>query len=398
MAEEEAKRGSGTLAVHAGTDGAQPHGTVALGIFRTSTYTFRDTAELCAHMTGERPRMEYGRYGNPTQAAAEAKLAALDGAQHALLFGSGMAAVTTTLLAMLRQGQHIVLTDDCYRRTRQFCVQILSRLGIEHSIVPTTAEAVAAALRPETRVVLTESPTNPYLRVADLPAIASVLRGHPAKLVVDSTFATPINQRPLSQGADLVIHSATKYLGGHNDILAGVVSGGPIVEAIRDLQAILGGIVDPETAWLLVRGLKTLPLRIAAQNATAQRLAERLEADPRVARVYYPGLPTHGTHEVARRLMSGYGGVISMELRADLAGTSRFIDATRIPQIAPSLGGPETLIEQVALMSYFELTTEEREALGIRDSLVRLAVGLEDAEDLERDLVAALDAIGPAHR
>jgi cystathionine gamma-synthase len=398
MADDESNPGMKTLAVHAGTDGEQPFGTLALGIFRTSTYTFRDTAELRAHMRGESLRMEYGRYGNPTQAAAEAKLAALDGASHALLFASGMAAVTTSLLAMLRHGQHIVLTDDCYRRTRQFCVQILSRLGIEHTIVPTTAEAIAAALRPNTRVVLTESPTNPYLRVADLPAIADVLRGHPAKLVVDSTFATPVNQRPLSQGADLVIHSATKYLGGHNDILAGVVTGGPIVEAIRELQAILGGIVDPETAWLLVRGLKTLPLRVAAQNASAQRLAERLSAHPRVARVYYPGLPSHGTYEVARRLMTGFGGVISFELADDLDGTSRFIDAVRIPRIGPSLGGPETLIEQVALMSYFELTTEEREAIGIRDSLVRLAVGLEDVEDLERDLVAALDATDAARR
>jgi cystathionine gamma-synthase len=391
MAGDESKYRPDTLAVHAGTDGEHPFGTLALGIHRTSTYTFRDTAELTAHMRGEVVRMEYGRYGNPTQAAAEAKLAALDGATHALLFASGMAAVTTTLLAMLRQGQHIVLTDDGYRRTRQFCVKVLSRLGVEHTIVPTTAAAVADALQPNTRVVLTESPTNPYLRVADLPAIADVLRGHPAKLVVDSTFATPINQRPLSQGADLVIHSATKYLGGHHDILAGVVTGGPIVEAIREMQAIVGGIVDPETAWLLVRGLKTLPLRVRAQNATAQRLAVRLARHPRVAEVYYPGLPSHPTHDVARRLMTGYGGVISFVLDADLEATSRFIDAVRIPRIGPSLGGPESLIEQVALMSYFELTTEEREAIGIRDSLVRLAVGLEDVEDLEADLLAALD-------
>ncbi|MGM0576828.1 MAG: trans-sulfuration enzyme family protein [Myxococcota bacterium] len=387
------ERGVRTTAVHAGTDHELPEGSLAVPIYRTATYTFRDTAELRAHMTGERPRLEYGRYGNPTQHAAEAKLAALEGAGDAVLLSSGMAAVTTTLLAMLRQGQHVILTDDCYRRTRQFCTQILGRLGVDCTVVRADRpDAVAEALRRETRVVLTESPTNPYLKVVDVPAIAERLKGHPAKLLIDATFATPINQRPLEQGADLVIHSATKYLAGHNDVMGGVVAGAaPFVDAIRETLHVLGGVVDPEAAWLILRGLKTLPLRVRAQNATAERLARTLSEHPRVAEVFYPGLPSHASHEVARRMMGGYGGVMSFVLDDDLDGTSAFIDRVRIPRIGPSLGGVESLIEQVALMSYFELSTEERLEIGIRDSLVRLSVGLEDADDLEADLLQALE-------
>jgi len=383
-----------TRAVHAGTGGPQPHGSVTVPIVQASTYTFRDTAELVAHMRGETLRMEYGRYGNPTQRAAEEKLAALDEAGDALLFGSGMAAITTTLLTILRQGQHIILTGDCYRRTRQLCRQVLGKLGVEVSVVPADdLDAIEAAFRPETRVLFTESPTNPYLNVVDLPALAALAKGHRAKLIIDATFATPINQRPLTQGADLVIHSGTKYLAGHNDVLCGVVAGpAPMVQAIREMHGVLGGICDPHAAWLLIRGLKTLPLRVEAQNATALRLARTLEAHPRVERVYYPGLASHPHHAIARTLMTGFGGVVSFVLASDLEGTSRFIDATRIFQIGPSLGGVESLIEQVALMSYFELTTEERLALGIRDSLVRMAVGLEDPDDLEAALLVALDA------
>lgn len=388
--------GPDTLAVHAGTRGGQPYGAVAVPIVQTSTYTFRDTAELRDHMTGVAHRMEYGRYGNPTQRAAELKIAALEGADDALCFASGMAAVTTTLLTMLRAGQHVVLTDDCYRRTRQFCRVVLGKLGVEHTVAPTDdLEALRAAIRPETRVLLTESPTNPYLKVVDLPALATLKSASRyMKIVVDATFATPVNQRALAQGADLVIHSGTKYLAGHNDVLCGVVAGaGPLVGAVREMSAMLGGVLDPHAAYLLIRGLKTLPLRVERQNATALRLARALERHPRVERVYYPGLESHPSHEVARRLMRGFGGVVSFVLDADLEATSRFIDRCEVFQIGPSLGGVESLIEQVALMSYFELTTEERLTLGIRDSLVRMAVGVEEADDLQRALFDALDAV-----
>ncbi len=389
--------GIDTLAVHAGTRDEQPEGAVTVPIYQSSTYTFRDTAELRAHFAGEPHRMEYGRYGNPTQRACERKLAALEGAGGALLFGSGMAAITTTLMALVRQGQHVILAGDCYRRTRQFCQSVLGRFGVQSTLTDNNdLQAIESALQKNTRVIITESPTNPYLNCVDVAALEA-LRARVAarfKILIDATFATPINLRPLALGADLVVHSATKYLGGHNDLLAGVVAGpAPMIDAIRDLQGVLGGVIDPHAAYLLLRGLKTLPLRVRRQNESALALARTLSARPEVDRVYYPGLPSHPSHAIARETMSGFGGVVSFTLKADLEGTSRFIDATRIFGIGPSLGGVESLIEQVAVMSYVELSTEQRQAIGISDSLVRMAVGLESVEDLERDLLDALGAV-----
>jgi cystathionine gamma-synthase len=241
---------------------------------------------------------------------------------------------------------------------------------------------------------LTESPTNPYLRIADLPLYAKARDACPgANLIVDATFATPINQRPLTQGVDLVVHSATKYLGGHNDLLAGAVCGrSGLVQAIKDLRGVLGGVLDPQSAFLLIRGVKTLPLRVRRQNETALHLARLLEKDSRVLRVFYPGLESHPDHALAVRQMSGFGGVVSFRLRGEVRRASRFVDACKLATIAPSLGGVETLIEQPAIMSYFELTTEEREAIGIFDDLIRLSVGIEDAEDIAADLLQALAA------
>lgn len=393
--EEDIPRRIRTIAVHAGTDAVQPHGSLTVPIYQTATYAFRDTAELTAHMRHELDRYEYGRYGNPTQRAAEEKVAALEGAEDALMFGSGMSAVTTTLLTLVRQGQHVVLTSDCYRRTRQFCRELLGKFGVEMTVVPPgDTRAIKAAIRKETRVIFTETPTNPYLNVVDIPALAELKRGTYAKLVVDATFATPVNQKPLSQGADLVIHSATKYLGGHNDVMGGVVAGSlGLVDGVRSSLAVLGGVIAPQAAWLLIRGLKTLPLRVDTQNRTALRLARKLAAHPRVERVYYPGLESHESHDVAARTMTGFGGVLSFILDGDLDATSRFIDAVRLFKVAPSLGGVESLIEQVALMSFFELSTEQRLAIGIRDSLVRVSVGIEDADDLEEDLLQALASV-----
>lgn len=362
----------------------------------TSTYVFDDTAEIHDHFQGRIQREEYGRYGNPTVRAAERKIAALDGAEDALLFPSGMAAATTALLALLKSGQHVILTSDCYRRTRQFATQTLARYGIEATLVPPgDFEALEAAIRPgKTRLLVTESPTNPWLRVADLERIAEVKGRHPGlKVLIDSTFATPVNQRPLEWGADLVLHSATKYLGGHNDLLAGSLSGNEaLLSALRDFRGVLGPILDAHSAYLLIRGLKTLDLRVHRQNDSALRIARALEEHPAVERVFYPGLPSHPDHEVAVRQMRGFGGVVSFVVRGDLDAASRFVDAVEIPSIAPSLGGVETLIEQPALMSFYELTTEERRAIGIEDGLVRLAVGVEDPDDLIVDLTLALEA------
>jgi cystathionine gamma-synthase len=387
--------GFSTLAVHGGEPRPKFGNALATPILQTATYTFANTGEIHDHFQRRIKREEYGRYGNPTQRIVEQKLAALEGAGDCLLFASGMAAVTTTLYAVLSHGSHVVVTDDSYRRTRQFLTQVLHRYGIEVSVAPSgDYEAIEEAIRPTTRVLVSESPTNPYNYIVDLERFADIGRRHRVKTIIDATFATPFNQRPLEFGIDLVLHSATKYLGGHNDLLAGAVLGSAeLVDGIRSLQAVTGAIVDPLGAYLLVRGLKTFALRIARQNANAQALAEFLAAHPRVAAVHYAGLPTHPHHEVARRQMRGFGGVVSFEVAGDLEATSRVVDACRIPQIAPSLGGVESLIEQPALMSFYELTTEERLMVGIKDNLIRYSVGIEDTDDLIADLATALEYV-----
>lgn len=387
-----------TRVVHAGETREKSHHALTTPIYQTSTYTFKNTQEMVdfmeAKMWGDDAgRDEYGRYGNPTVAAVEAKLADLDGGEAACLFSSGMAAITTTLLSLLSAGSHIIITDDSYRRTRQFVTQFLARYGVEATQVPMgDYEALEAAIRPNTKVIFSESPTNPYLRVLDLKKLTALAKTHKIKTIVDATFATPINQRPLEFGVDFVIHSATKYLAGHNDLLAGVVVGSAYqVAAVKDLQGILGDVCDPHTAYLLLRGLKTLDLRVQRQNDTAAKIAHFLSLHPAVRQVFYPGLQSHPDFAVAAEQLDGFGGVVSFELATDFDGTGRFIDQLEIPYIGPSLGGVESLVEQVALVSYYELSSEERAEIGISDSLVRLAVGVESVEDLLADLARALD-------
>src|SRR5262249_11468268 len=354
--------GPSTLAVHAGEPRQKPGYALATPIIQTATFTFADTQELKDHFDGKIERVEYGRYGNPPQRLAETKLAALEGADDCLLFSSGMAAMTTALFAILSRGTHVVVTDDSYRRTRQFLNQTLHRYGIEVSTVPAgDYEALEDAIRPTTRALVSESPTNPHNRIVDLARFADIGRRHRVKTVIDGTFATPYNQRPLEFGVDIVMHSATKYLGGHNDLLAGAVLGSrDLIDTIRSLHAITGAVVDPFAAYLLVRGLKTFALRLERQNANALAIAEFLARHPRVAAVHYAGLPSHPEHDIARKQMRGYGAVVSFEVHGDLAAGSRVVDAVRIPHIAISLGGVESLIEQPAIMSFYELTTEER--------------------------------------
>jgi len=389
-----------TEAVHAGENRPFPQHALTLPIFETSTYTFENTADLRQFMEARmwgmaEGRVEYGRYGNPTVFAVEARVAALSGGEASVLMSSGMAAVTSTMLSLLYAGDHLVITDDSYRRTRQFCLTFLKRWGIECSVVPAgDLEKLEAAIRPETKVIVSESPTNPYLRVLDLERLVSIAKRHKVKTLIDSTFATPINQRPLEFGVDLVVDSATKYLGGHNDLLAGVVVGSESLMAmIRQNQWVLGAVCDPHTAYLIQRGLKTLALRVHQQNASATEVAEFLESQSGVVRVWYPGLRSHPDHEIARQQMQGFGGVVSFELDGDLEATSRFIDAVQLPLIASSLGGVETLIEQPALMSYFELSSEERLEIGIKDNLIRLSVGIESPADLIADLEQALQVV-----
>jgi len=288
-----------------------------------------------------------------------------------------------------------VITNGCYRRTRQFCQEYLGRMGVETVVIePGDLGQLNDSIRDSRDLFFTEAPTNPYLRVVDLPEASTLVHERGARLIIDSTFATPINWKPLALGADYVLHSATKYLGGHNDLLAGVIAGSRnLVTPLRQAVGVLGGITTAQNAYLLLRGLKTLSLRMTRHNENGRAIAEMLEAHPRVRRVFYPGLPSHPDHSVARRMMRGFAGVVSFEIEGDFDATVRFVDACRIPYIAPSLGGAESLIEMPVLMSYWDKPKEERLRYGITDSLVRLACGIEDAEDLIADLKQALAAI-----
>jgi len=395
MAYDPSKRGRATSSVHGGELRQQEANAITTPIYQTSTFWFQNSQEVMDYQEGKTKREEYGRYGNPTWRAVERKLSELEGGEESVLFASGMCAATTTFLALLPAGSHLIVTSDCYRRTRQFIDEFLGRMGVEVSIIePSNLEAFEAALRDETVLFFTESPTNPYLRVTDVPAFVEVAHARGVKIVMDSTFATPVNQRTLDEGADLVIHSATKYLAGHNDLLAGTVTGSSeIVEPIRKALGVLGGIIDSHCAWLLLRGLKTLALRMERHNANGDALARFLEAHPKVRRVWYPGLESHPDHAIAKRCMQGFGGVVTFEIETDLQGAVRFIDSTRIPYQAPSLGGVESLIELPVTMSFWDYSPEQRQGWGITDSLVRLACGIEAEEDLIADIDQALAAV-----
>ncbi|HVI02759.1 MAG TPA: PLP-dependent aspartate aminotransferase family protein [Enhygromyxa sp.] len=391
--------GPSTLAVHGGEPRIRSSRSITEPLVLASTYPFADTAELHAFMQHELDRPEeYGRYGNPTVAAVEARLAALESGGEpgvsAVLMSSGMAAITSTLLAMLRAGQHVIFTADVYRKTRVFARTYLSKFGVEFDIVEPTLAAIEAAVRSETKIIFTEAPTNPYLRVVDIPGVVELAKAKKIKTIIDATFATPINMRPLALGVDLVIHSTTKYLGGHNDLLGGVVIGrDAIVGAVREQLGTLGAICDPHNAYLLGRGLKTLALRVERHNHSALALARMLEQHPKVTQVWYPLLESHQDHQHAREVLGGGGGVISFELAGGLEAGSRLVDAVTIPKLAPSLGGVESLIEQPALMSFYDQGPEGRAALGIREGLIRMSVGIEDLEDLRADLLEGLQKV-----
>ncbi len=386
--------GLDTLAVRGGEPSRHGYAAVTTPIVCTATYRFEGSSEIADHFEGRVEREEYGRYGNPTVRAAEQKITALEAADDTVLFPSGMSAITTMLLAMLKPGDHVVLTSDCYRRTRQFMRTTLAKFGVEHTLAaPGDYAALELAVaRPRTRLLLTEAPTNPLLRVVDLPRLAEICsRQRGVKLLVDSTLVSPINLRPLEHGAHLVLHSCTKYLGGHNDLLAGSVSGErDIVAALREARGVFGSMPDPHAAYLLIRGIKTLAVRMRRHNESGFIIARYLERHPKIERVFYPGLESHPDYAVARRLCNGFGGMVSFLVRGGLTTTSRFVDQCAIPIIAPSMGGVETLMEQPALMSFYELTPDQRQAIGIAENLVRLSVGLEDPEDLIADFEQSL--------
>jgi cystathionine gamma-synthase len=391
--------GTATLAIHGRARQRKAHHAVATPIVQSSNFSFDRMSEVVEFMKAKGEgriirEQEYGRYGNPTQQEAERKLAALEGAERALLFSSGMSAVVMTLMAYMKRDGHIILTSDCYRQTRDCATNLLARFGIPTTLVAPTAAAIEAAIRPNTNIIFTESPTNPYLRVLDIPAVVKVARRHNILTMIDATLATPYNIRPLELGVDLVIHSATKYLGGHNDLLAGVTLGSHArLEELNKLQRMIGAVAGPFSCFLLERGLKTFGLRMEHHNRAGLEVARFLESHPRVERVWYPGLKSHPDYRIARAHMRGAGSVISFLLKGDGRATRRFIDRLELFLITPSLGGSESLVTQMATMSFFDYSREYRESIGMADNLVRLALGLEEVRDLMADLKQALDRV-----
>jgi cystathionine gamma-synthase len=382
-----------TVSVHGGEEQPKANSALTDPIFCTSTYTFADTQSLIDFIVKKQPREEYARYGNPTEKTVERKLAALEGAEAGLLYSSGMTAFAGLILAKLGCGDEIILFDECYVRTRDFCLQELSRFGIVTRLVPAGDYAqLEAAITPATRLLMSESPTNPHLSVVDMARFAAVGKRHGVETLIDATLATPYNVRPLEFGIDYVLHSCTKYLGGHNDLLAGAILGSEArLERLRKFRGLAGLINAPHNEHLLLRGLKTFELRMLRHNENGQRVAEFLAAHQRIGQVYYPGLPSHPQYELARQTMRGFGGVVTFTVKdADWRQTADVVDAVRIPKIAPSLGGVESLIEQPLVLSYYELSQQQRRELGIPDNMIRLACGIENPEDLIADLAQAL--------
>ncbi len=391
--EASAHTGWSTIAVHAGEARQKPGDSITDPVFCASTYTFTDTQSIIDFIEQDQPREEYGRYGNPGEKVVEAKLAGLEGAETAVLFSSGMAAIVGLLMAKLSSGDEVIFFDECYHRSRQFCREHLSRFGVKTVEVPACDyDAMEAAITPQTRMLVSESPTNPHLSVVDPKRFAEIGHRHGVETLIDATLATPFNLRPIEYGIDYVLHSATKYLGGHNDLLAGCVAGSrEQLDPVRRLRGIMGAINGPQNIYLLLRGLKTFALRMQRHNENGLAVAHFLDAHPRVDKVYYPGLKSHRDHQVAKDSMNGFGGLITFLIKdADWRATADIVDAVKIPRIAPSLGGVESLIEQPLVMSYFNYTPEDRQKFGIYDNMIRLACGIEDADDLIADLDNAL--------
>jgi methionine-gamma-lyase len=385
-----------TKAVHAGDDHAAHYGALSVPIYPASVYAFTDAEEGAAIHNEEKPGYYYGRLGNPTEAALENAMCELESGEAALALASGMAAVSAAVFSMVKTGEHIVAPQSMYSTTTNFLHHIGERFGIETTFIDATdAENYRAAARPNTRLFWIETPTNPLVLITDIEAVTSIAREHGIATSADNTFATPFNQRPIELGVDAVIHSATKYLGGHSDLTAGILVGSrEVVNAARHgASKFYGGNIAPQVAWLVLRGIKTLALRMERHNANAFAIANMLGDHPKVKEVFYPGLESHPNHRVARRQMTGgFGGMIGLDLGTVEAGKA-FANAVRLCTLATSLGGVETILQHSASMTHATLSREERLKAGITDGLIRLSVGIEDVDDLMADLTQALDKI-----
>jgi cystathionine beta-lyase/cystathionine gamma-synthase len=376
--------GFATRAIHAGQQPDPATGAVVVPIYQTSTYA--------QDALGKHRGYEYSRTGNPTRAALETCIAALEGGAHGLAFASGMAA-EAAIMQLLKPGDHTVAVDDLYGGSYRLFRRVLEPMGLSFSFVDgTDLTAVEKSLTDRTRMVWVESPTNPLLKLVDIEAVSKLAHARQALLVVDNTFMSPYFQRPLSLGADIVVHSATKYLGGHSDVIGGtlVVNRDDLFERLSFLQNAVGGVPGPMDAWLVLRGIKTLAVRMREHESNARLVAAFLGEHPKVARVFYPGLPNHPQRDIARRQMSGFGGMISFEVKGGLDPARRVVERTRLFTLAESLGGVESLIELPAAMTHASIPAETRRAHGVADGLVRVSVGIEDAADLISDLDRAL--------
>ena len=365
---------------------------LTLPIVETTTYVFGSAAEVIAYNEGRSEKFLYTRYGNPTVAAVEESLARLDGAERALLFSSGMAASATTLIGHLSAGDEVICAAAIYGGTLHLLQALLSRFGITTRFVSMEELAsIETVIGERTRVVWFETPTNPTLRCVDVRRVADGCRARGVLSVLDNTFASPINQQALALGVDLAMQSATKYLNGHSDVTAGVVSGpAHLLAPIEKARRLLGTILDPAPAYALGRGMKTLAVRVARQNATAQTVAEAMEADPRVSRVFYPGLASHPEHAVARAQMTGFGGMVCIDLDGNYDRAVRTFDRLQVVTRAASLGGVESIVSLPVLTSQWGYTDAQLEAAGVTKGMLRLSIGLEDADDLIADLRQAL--------
>jgi cystathionine gamma-synthase len=387
------KRRPETAAVHGASDLEKKNGPVTTPIYQTSTFEVTDNDEQQRVTSTDR---YYTRWGNPTITVAEETLAAIEGVEAARVFASGMGAITTTMMALLKTGDHIVAQRDIYGGVMKFLSQWLPKMGIETTFVDTTDYAqYAQAIRPNTKMIYVESPTNPSLRVVDFKKIAALAQQHGLISMADSTFGTPINQHPAKYGIDLVMHSGTKYLSGHADLTCGVVAGRQdLMDQLWETRTTLGNCMDPHAAWLLIRGLKTLAVRVARQNENAQRVAEFLVQHGKVRRVHYPFLKSHPQYGIAREQMSGGGGMVTFEVDGTGEDARRVSEAMRLFALATSLGGVESLVSIPVLTSHAMISAEQREEMGVTEQMVRLSVGIENVDDLIADLERALEAVG----
>jgi cystathionine beta-lyase/cystathionine gamma-synthase len=382
-----------TAAVRGASDLEKKNAPVTPPIYQTSTFEVTDNEEQIRVTTTDR---YYTRWGNPTITEAEQTLAALERTEAARVFASGMGAITTTILALLKSGDHIVAQRDIYGGVTKFFSQWLPKIGIETTFVDTTDYAqYDAAIRPNTKMLYLESPTNPSLHVVDMKKTAALARRHALISMIDSTFGTPVNQRPAEYGIDLIMHSGTKYLSGHADLTCGVICGSQkLMDQLWETRTTLGNCMDPHAAWLLIRGIKTLAVRVARQNENAQRVAEFLEQHAKVRRVHYPFLKTHPQYAIAREQMTGGSGMVTFEVEGTGEDARRVSESMHMFTLATSLGGVESLVSIPVLTSHAMISAEQREKMGVTEQMVRLSVGIENADDLIDDLERALQAVG----